>query len=130
MRPREHTSMEARFVASEGQIVEAAGRNYEVSKKPHRKDNSRAVRLGPISIGPPQRGQFQTATRIDVAPLSGDGMKSKSLRAKASRAVRQGLARYPNCRTRTNPRGSTCCRNRRRNSAAARVMVRSWLLWA
>jgi hypothetical protein len=88
MRPNGHTSVEARFVASERQIVDAAGRNYEVSKKPHRKDNSRAVRLGPISIGPPQRGQFQTAMRIDVAPLSGAGMKSKSLRAKASRAVR------------------------------------------
>jgi len=130
IRTREHTSMGPRLVASERQRIDATGRNYEVSKKWHRQDNSRAVRWGPISIGPPQRGQFQTATSIDVAPLSGDGMKSKSLRAKASRVVRQGLARYPNCRTRTNPRGSTCCRNRRRNSAAARVMVRSWLPWA
>ena len=59
-----------------------------MSKNSHRKANSEAVRLGPISIGPPQRGQFQTAMRIDVEPVSGDGMKSKSLRAKASRAVR------------------------------------------
>ena len=129
MRPSEHTSREARFVASERPRVEAAGSNYEVSKKPHREDNSSAVRFGPISIGPQQRGQFQTATSIDVGPLSGDGMKSKSLRAKASRAVRQGLARYPNCRTRTNPRGSTCCRNRRRNSAGS-AMVHCWLPWA
>src|SRR5690242_8630125 len=112
MRTSEHTSREARFVASERPRVDAAGGNYEVSKNSHRKANSEAVRFGPISIGPPQRGQFQTAMRIDAVPVSGAGMKSKSLRAKASRTVRQGLARYPYCRTRTNPRGSACCRNR------------------
>jgi len=54
------------------------------------------------------------ATTVSAEPLSGGGVKSKSLRAKASRAVRQGPARYPSCRMRTNPRGSTCCRNRRK----------------
>jgi hypothetical protein len=64
-----------------------------VSKNLHRKANGEAVRFGPICIEPPQRGQSQVALTAGVIVVSRAGMKSKSLRAKASRAVRQGLAR-------------------------------------
>ena len=38
-------------------------------------------------------------------------------------ALRQRLASEPKCRIFINPAGRTCCRKRRRNSTAVRVMT-------
>src|SRR6266852_6251592 len=41
---------------------------------------------------------------------------------------RARVARKPNCRIRTNPRGRTCSRKRRMNSTASSVMALVWFL--
>ena len=53
---------------------------------------------------------------------------ARSVRARATRVVRQVFARNPDCRMRTKPRGRMCWTKRRRNSIADSVIVRDWFV--
>ena len=97
---------------------------YELSRGLHLKANWRAERLGPTFISPLQRGHRQVELLLaSVEQLSGGlGVAVRSSRASASSVARRVLARNPNCRMRTKPRGRICWEKRRRNSVAARVI--------
>ena len=66
-----------------------------------------AERIGPRTIGAPHRGQCQAGV-VEDGSTRGEERRSNR-RASARRGVRHALARYPNCRIRTKPRGRTCC---------------------
>lgn len=53
-----------------------------------------------------------------------------SCRHSGSSPVRLRVLRKPKCRMRTNPRGSTCSRKRRRNSSTVKLIRRFLFLWA
>ena len=64
------------------------------------------------AMGPPQRGQRQSAAAggaraADDSPGGGWGCASRSDRHKGSSRARRRLARNPNERMRTKPRGNT-----------------------
>jgi hypothetical protein len=87
-----------------------------------------AERIGPRIIAAPQRGHAHVATVGVSVAVDGDATvvraALRSVRARATRVVRQVFARKPDCRMRTKPRGRMCWTKRRRNSIAASVMVR------
>ena len=87
-----------------------------------------AERIGPRIIAAPQRGHAHVATGGASAEVDGAATvvraALRSVRARATRVVRQVLARKPDCRMRTKPRGRMCWTKRRRNSIADSVIVR------
>src|SRR2546429_6659038 len=111
--------------------------DHEVSKPSVRVAKWRAERIGPMIIGAPHWGHAHEArvavSVVDVAVASveagADGVASR-VRASATAVERQVLARNPDCRMRTKPRGRMCWTKRRRNSVARSVIVRRWSPWA
>src|SRR5438093_10116929 len=99
---------------------------HELSKLHVRVARWRAERMGPTIIAAPHRGHDHVAhvsvavvtaavAYVDVAAAAGVASR---VRASATRATRQVLARKPDCRMRTKPRGRMCWTKRRRNSIA------------
>jgi hypothetical protein len=97
-----------------------------------------AERIGPTIIAAPHRGHGHVARAgvsgvvewvVSVAGGGGAGV-ARTVRARATRATRQVLARNPDCRMRTKPRGRMCWTKRLRNSIAVSVIVRRWSPWA
>ena len=85
-----------------------------------------AERIGPTIIAAPHRGHAHVA-RVSVAvvtaavacvDVAAAADVASRVRASATRATRQVLARKPDCRMRTKPRGRICWTKRRRNSIA------------
>ena len=68
-----HTTAKTCPGTSESREAKATHTDHEVSKNLHRKANWGAVRLGPICIEPPQRGQYQVATTAGVVAFLGLG---------------------------------------------------------
>src|SRR6476646_1765075 len=97
---------------------------HEVSKPQVRDASCSAERIGPTIIAALQRGHVHVA-RVGGAVVSGvvvsivvgagDAGAESTVRARATRAVRQVLARKPDWRMRTKPRGKMCWTKRRRN---------------
>jgi len=92
-----------------------------------------AERIGPTIIAAPHRGHTHVARAGGVpvvvgAIVSGGGADgedvARTVRARVTRATRQVLARNPDWRRRTKPRGRMCWTKRRRNSMAVSVIVR------
>ena len=86
-----------------------------------------AERIGPRIIAAPQRGHAHVATvgvSVAVDGITVVSAALRSVRARATRVVRQVFARKPDCRMRTKPRGRMCWTKRPRNSIADRVIVR------
>ena len=87
-----------------------------------------AERIGPRIMAAPQRGHAHVlavgASVAADAGVTGTRAAASSVRARATRAVRQVFARKPDCRIRTKPRGRMCWTKRRRNSIADSVIVR------
>lgn len=81
------------------------------------------------TMGPPHKEHRQSG--IDGILLCGiaagsdaGGMAESTCLQTGNSVPRRRLARKPKCRMRTNPRGSTCSRNRRKNSSAGSVKSR------
>jgi hypothetical protein len=91
-----------------------------------------AVSRWMTTMGPLQRGQSQAA-RSSTCPVS--ILRSDSVFAPInslqteSNAARRRFAMYPKKRMRTNPRGSVCSKNRRRNSSTVTVISFCWFPW-
>jgi hypothetical protein len=105
---------------------------YEVSNLQVVVASWSADRIGPTIIAAPHRGQAHVA-RVGVSGAAGAGGSGagdgaaggvRRVRARATREVRHALARKPDCRMRTKPRGRMCWTKRRRNSMAVSVIVR------
>src|SRR5688572_18003013 len=112
-------------------VVPSAPGGHEVSKLQVTVASRSAERIGPTIIAVPQRGQAHVA-RVGVSVVvravaswtdAGDTGGASTVRARATRAVRQVLARNPDWRMRTKPRGRMCWTKRRRNSIAVSVIV-------
>src|SRR5579863_4300571 len=93
--------------------------------------NWSADRMGLTIILVPHRGHAHVArTTGAVVALTAvsDGawraVVASNVRASATRATRLALARNPECRMRTKPRGKTCWTKPRRNAIADSVIVR------
>lgn len=111
------------------------GPRHDVSKHHVIAASRCAERMGPIRITAPQRVQLQVA-RVsrsvvdDGVSAVGVGGVASAVRAFVIEAVRHVLAKKPDWRIRTKPRGKMCWTKRRRNSMAVSVIARRRLPWA
>jgi hypothetical protein len=109
---------------------------HELSKHPVTVARCSAERIGPMIMAAPQCGHAHVARVGEIvlealtvgvgeagSGAGGAGTVS-TVRARATRVVRQVLARNPDWRIRTKPRGKMCWTKRRRNSIAVSVIVR------
>ena len=88
--------------------------------------------IGPTIIAAPHCGHLQVARGVSAVAAGGVSFAVgagaagtvSTVRARATRVVRHALARNPDCRMRTNPRGKMCWTKRRRNSMAVSVITR------
>ena len=129
-----HTSPETWTTTLLQMLAPTVADTHEVSK-PHVRDARwSAERIGPTIIAAPQCGHVHVA-RVGAAVAAGvdvgvgdagDAGAESTVRARARRAARHVLARKPDWRIRTKPRGKMCWTKRRRNSMALRVIVRRW----
>src|ERR1700730_11425930 len=92
-----------------------------------------AERIGPTIIAAPQREQAEVARGAGSVITGADAVAvvdgavvagvARAVRAMGTPATRQALARIPDWRMRTKPRGRMCWTKRRRNSIADSVIV-------
>ena len=132
-----HNTPDTWVITSMRAAVETWGRHrHDVSKPSVTAARWNAERIGPIVMAAPHRGHVHVSpltasvvgvASVDLAVVTG---VASTVRASATRAARQVLARNPDCRIRTKPRGRMCWTKRRRNSIAESVIVRRRSSWA
>jgi hypothetical protein len=129
-----HTSPETSAITWLRTLIPTGVGAHELSKRQVTVARWSAERIGPTIIAAPHRGPGQVArvgvsvvvgSVVAVAGADGEGV-ARTVRARATRVVRQVFARNPAWRMRTKPRGRTCWTKRRRNFMAVSVIVRRW----